>query len=63
MGSRFNLKLDILEFKGRMHAGDFLDWLNMVECVFENRDPLEHKRVKLVAIKIGKNASFFYGKT
>ena len=34
----------------------------MVECVFENCGPLEHKRVKLVAIKIGKNASFFMGK-
>ena len=24
-GSRFNLKLDIAEFEGRMHADDFLD--------------------------------------
>ena len=34
-GSRFTLRLDISEFEGRMHADDFLDWLNMVECIFE----------------------------
>ena len=35
-GSRFNPKLDILEFERRMHVDDFLDWLNTVESVFEN---------------------------
>ena len=30
-GSRFNPKFDIPKFEGRMHADDFLDWLNAVE--------------------------------
>ena len=59
-GSRFNLRLDIPEFEGRMHANDFLDWLNTVERVFEYCDPPEHKKVKLVAIKMHKNAYFWW---
>ena len=57
-GSIFNPKFDISKFEGRMHAGDFLDWLNIVERVFEYCDPLERQKVKLVAIKMCKNASF-----
>ena len=57
-GSIFNPKFDIQEFEGRMHAHDFLDWLNTVELVFEYCDPPERQKVKLVAIKMHKNASF-----
>ena len=59
-GSRFNPKLDIPEFEGIMHADDFLDWLNIVESVFEYCDPPKHKKVKLVAIKMRKNVSFWW---
>ena len=38
-GLRFNLKLDIPQFDGRMEANDFLDWLNMVEHIFKYYDP------------------------
>ena len=57
--SRFNPKFDIPEFEGRMHVDDFLDWLNTVERVFEYCDPHERQKVKLVAIKMRKNASFW----
>ena len=43
-----------------MHADDFLDWLNTVESIFEYYDPPEHKEVKLVTIKMHKNASFWW---
>ena len=43
-----------------MHADDFLDWLNTVERVFDYYDPLEQQKVKLVAIKMRKNASFWW---
>ena len=59
-GSRFNPKFDILEFEGRMHAGDFLDLINTIKRVFEYCDPLEWQKVKLVAIKMRKNASFWW---
>ena len=58
--SRFKPKFDIPEFEGRMHADDFLDWLNTVERVFEYYDPPERQKVKLVAIKMRKNASFWW---
>ena len=43
-GSRFNLKFDISEFEGIVHADDFLDWLNTVERVVEYCDPPSGKR-------------------
>ena len=54
-GLRFNPKLKIPEFDERMDADEFWDWLNMVEHVFEYYDPNEHKKVKLVTIKMHKN--------
>ena len=50
--TRFNPNLDILYFKGRMQTNDFLDWLNTTQWIFENCDPLKHKKVKLVTIKL-----------
>ena len=38
-GLRFNPKLNIPEFDGRMDPDEFLTWLNMVEHVFEYYDP------------------------
>ena len=35
-GLKFNPKLDILEFEGRRHADDFLDWLNTVESILDS---------------------------
>ena len=43
-----------------MHVDDFLDWINTMERVFEYCDPHEQKMVKLVAIKMFKNASFLW---
>ena len=37
-GLRFDPKLNIPEFDGRMDVDEFLDWLNMVEHVFEYYD-------------------------
>ena len=56
-GLRFNPKLDVPKFDGRIVANEFLDCLNMVEHVFEYYDPPEREKVKLVAIKMCKNAS------
>ena len=33
-GSKFNSKLVILEFEGRIHVDNFLDWVNTMERVF-----------------------------
>ena len=59
-GFRFNPKFNIPEFDGRMDPDEFLDWLNMVEHVFEYYDSPEREKVKLVATKVCKNASIWW---
>ena len=55
---RFNSKLDIPNFEGRIQPDDFLDWLNTFERVFKYWDPPKHKKMKFVTIKLHKNAYF-----
>ena len=57
---RFNPKVKILDFEGMMQSEEFVDWLNIVERIFENGDALENKKVKLVAIKLKKHASLWW---
>ena len=59
-GFRFNKKFNIPEFDGRMNPDEFLDWLNMVEHVFEYYDSPEREKVKLVATKMCKTTSIWW---
>ncbi|XP_031387093.1 uncharacterized protein LOC116200384 [Punica granatum] len=43
-----------------MHPEDFIDWLAIVERVFDFKNISEEKRVKLVAIKLKKHASVWW---
>ena len=43
-----------------MDADECLDWLNIVEHVFEYYDPPEREKVKLVAIKMCKNGCIWW---
>lgn len=56
---RFNLKVDIPEFVGRIDV-DLLDWVNMLDYVFDYYDPPKHKTIKLVTIKICKNIAIWW---
>ena len=58
--TRFNLKLDISDFEGKMELNDFLDWLSMLEQVFDYCDPINYKNMKLVVIKLLKHTSFWW---
>ena len=40
-----------------MHSNEFLDWLDTIERVFEFYDPFKLKKVKIVVVKLCKNAS------
>ena len=42
-----------------MQAEEFLDWLNFVE-IFKYYDTPDHRKVKLLAIKLRKHASFWW---
>ena len=58
--SKINPKVYVLEFESTFYVDDFLDWLNSVERSFEYYNVLEHKKVKLVAIKSRQHASFLW---
>ena len=55
-----DFKVEILEFEGKFDPEEFLDWLHTVERVFEYKDVLEDKEVKLVALRLRKYASLWW---
>ena len=54
---RFNPKVEIPYFEGMMQPEEFVDWLNIMERIFEYGNAPENRKVKLVAIKLKKHAS------
>lgn len=54
------IKVDIPEFDGRLHPDDFIDWLSTIERVFDLKDIPDNFKVKLVAIKLRKNALLWW---
>ena len=53
--SNFSPKVDVPEFEGKSIVDAFLEWLSIVERVFEFHEPREGNKVKLRAIKLRKN--------
>jgi hypothetical protein len=54
------VKIDVPEFSGGLDPNDFMDWLNHVECVFEYHKIPDHKKVKIVGIKLKGRASAWW---
>ncbi|PWA46995.1 hypothetical protein CTI12_AA504100 [Artemisia annua] len=54
------VKVDIPDFKGKSHPDEFIDWLYTVERVFDIKNLSDEQKVKLVAIKLKKNASIWW---
>ncbi|GJS86349.1 aspartyl protease_2 domain-containing protein [Tanacetum coccineum] len=50
------VKVDILDFEGKSHPDEFIDWLYTVERVFDIKNLSDEQKVKLVAIKLKKSA-------
>uniref|UniRef100_A0A2N9F7T1 RNA-directed DNA polymerase n=1 Tax=Fagus sylvatica TaxID=28930 RepID=A0A2N9F7T1_FAGSY len=55
-----SFKIEFPEFSGSLNAEDFVDWLNQVERIFEYHEISDHKKVKLVAIKLKSRASAWW---
>ncbi|KAL4583477.1 hypothetical protein LXL04_008050 [Taraxacum kok-saghyz] len=51
------------EFDGRVQPDDFIDWLSMVEWIFDLKDIPDNYKVKLVAIELRKYASLWWNNT
>ena len=47
-----NMKVDIPEFEGKIKPDEFVDWLNTVERIFDYKEVPDHRKVKIVAIKL-----------
>ncbi|GJU02692.1 reverse transcriptase domain-containing protein [Tanacetum coccineum] len=54
------IKVDIPVFEGKPHPDEFIDWLHTVERVFDIKNLRDEQKVKLVAIKLKKNASIWW---
>jgi len=52
-----DFKVEISEFEGQVNPDEFIDWMNTMERVFEYKDVLNGKKVRLVALKLRKYAS------
>lgn len=44
----FNIKVNILEFEGRIQLDEFLEWLHTIERVFYYKDVLDKLQVSLL---------------
>lgn len=50
---------EVMIFEGKMKPDDFIDWLTIVERIFDFKDVPENCKVKIVAIKLRKHASIW----
>jgi len=55
-----DLKVEIPGFEGQLNSDEFIEWMNTVERVFEYKDVLDDKKVKLVALKLRRYASIWW---
>ena len=52
-------RADIPEFEGKLDPEDFLEWLSVVERLFDLKEYPESKKVKIVALKLRKYSSIW----
>ena len=55
-----DFKVDILGFEGRLDPHDFLEWMQIVERIFEYKDIPDEQKVIIVALKLRKYASSWW---
>lgn len=54
------MKVDIIEFEGKLDPNEFLEELRNIERVFNCQQILEDKKVKVVALKLLKYVSTWW---
>jgi len=55
-----DFRVEIPECEGKIDPDEFLEWMHTVERMFEYKEVPEDKKVKLVALKLGKYASLWW---
>jgi hypothetical protein len=56
----FSVKINVPEFSDGLDPNDFTDWLNHVQRIFEYHEITDHKKVKIVGIKLKGRASAWW---
>jgi len=51
-----DFRVKIPEFEAKLDLDEFLEWMTIVERIFEYKEVLEDKKVKLVSLKLRKYA-------
>jgi len=55
-----DFRVEIPEFEGKLNPDGLLDWLYTVEQIFEYMEVPKDKKVKLIALRLRKYASFWW---
>ena len=55
-----DIKVGVPEFEGRLDPDEFLEWLQTVQRIFDYKEILEEKKVKLIALRLRKYASLWW---
>ncbi|GJZ41736.1 transposon ty3-I gag-pol polyprotein [Tanacetum coccineum] len=63
-GSQYSneIKVDILEYNGKLDPDEFVEWLRTIELVFDYKQTTEDNKVKIVALILRKYASTWWSK-
>jgi len=52
--------VEVSKFEGKLDHYEFLEWLRIMERVFDYKEILEDKKVKLVTLRLGKYISLWW---
>jgi len=55
-----NFRVKISEFEDKLDTDEFLEWLHMVEHIFDYKEDPYDKKVKAVALKLKRYASLWW---
>ncbi|KAJ9547218.1 hypothetical protein OSB04_019761 [Centaurea solstitialis] len=55
-----DIKVDIPEYDGRLYPDEFVEWLRIVERIFDYKQTTGENKVKIVALKLRKYASTWW---
>ena len=53
-------RVEIPEFEGKLDSDEFFKWMQTFERIFEYKEILEEKKIKLIALKLKKYASLWW---
>ena len=55
-----DIKVDILDFEGKLQPDEVVEWLQIVERVFEYKEVPEEQKVKIIVVKLKKYALIWW---